>query len=644
MTQRNEMRIFISSTFEDLNEYRQEAFKAIQGLGLHADDMILWSANELDATTNSVQRVAECDVLILILAHRYGYVPPGTSQSITQTEYEAARAAGVPVLAFFLDEATPWPPAQVEWSKQRELRRFKESVEVEVTRKVFRTPQELAIQVTTALALLVERKRRHLQPAAQPTTRALVRTRTRLRHDPDTIVQIGNAEDGLPLLLNIVRGCDLTPWFRSLSDLISPPGHPIPDAMLHTLRQSIEQYANTTWAASRIVEIKSPDDVGMQYYVTQNTMSQLFKSVLSRLLLSEPLGHPQDWRSEHRAESSIPSVPLRIDRYDAPMPWDRNKEGTTVSIPIASLQSVGGANRFLGIAIDGDALITAGTTDGQWAEWREYMPETLTASFPNCRFSISTDHDRLDDLRAVEFEKTLLSVLASSSAPAQHAELGVQTEVRIQRQELGMILVKVVRRLHELHSHGQLHGDLKPHNILLARDGPVLIDRFDVSISSRSPGWTPKWSAPEQMLGLPMSESSDLYPIGVMMAYLVGAELVGEVRRLKITPTSTGRTEFDVFYNPQIAQRDPFALSDGASFKAWSRIIRRCLLFDPEYRVGSASLLAEHLEALLNDHPIAGTVTLRPLGRLVAATLIDGTLAVARMLDDTREGSLGTLD
>jgi Domain of unknown function (DUF4062)/Protein kinase domain len=597
MTQRNEMRIFISSTFEDLNEYRQEAFKAIQGLGLHADDMILWSANELDATTNSVQRVAECDVLILILAHRYGYVPPGTSQSITQTEYEAARAAGVPVLAFFLDEATPWPPAQVEWSKQRELRRFKESVEVEVTRKVFRTPQELAIQVTTALALLVERKRRHLQPAAQPTTR-----------------------------------------------LISPPGHPIPDAMLHTLRQSIEQYANTTWAASRIVEIKSPDDVGMQYYVTQNTMSQLFKSVLSRLLLSEPLGHPQDWRSEHRAESSIPSVPLRIDRYDAPMPWDRNKEGTTVSIPIASLQSVGGANRFLGIAIDGDALITAGTTDGQWAEWREYMPETLTASFPNCRFSISTDHDRLDDLRAVEFEKTLLSVLASSSAPAQHAELGVQTEVRIQRQELGMILVKVVRRLHELHSHGQLHGDLKPHNILLARDGPVLIDRFDVSISSRSPGWTPKWSAPEQMLGLPMSESSDLYPIGVMMAYLVGAELVGEVRRLKITPTSTGRTEFDVFYNPQIAQRDPFALSDGASFKAWSRIIRRCLLFDPEYRVGSASLLAEHLEALLNDHPIAGTVTLRPLGRLVAATLIDGTLAVARMLDDTREGSLGTLD
>lgn len=69
------MRVFISSTFRDLQEYREAASRAIHSLEAYSDDMIYWSADPRDGAQHSVDRVKECDLVILILAHRYGYVP-----------------------------------------------------------------------------------------------------------------------------------------------------------------------------------------------------------------------------------------------------------------------------------------------------------------------------------------------------------------------------------------------------------------------------------------------------------------------------------------------------------------------------------------------------------------------------------------
>jgi ATP/maltotriose-dependent transcriptional regulator MalT len=171
------LRIFVSSTYADLLEYRQAASAAIIGLGHQSDDMELWSADDRSGVAYSVDRVKQCDVFVLLLAHRYGTIPDGEQYSITELEYLAARDASIPVLAFFVDPDVPWPPQHIDWQFRDQLQKFKERVEREVTRKQFRAPQELAVLVTQALAHRLSR------PA--PTT-----STGRVAEDPETVRSI----------------------------------------------------------------------------------------------------------------------------------------------------------------------------------------------------------------------------------------------------------------------------------------------------------------------------------------------------------------------------------------------------------------------------------------------------------------------
>jgi serine/threonine-protein kinase PknK len=174
------LRIFISSTYSDLLEYRQAASAAIVGLGHQSDDMELWSADNRSGAQYSVDRVLQSDVLLLVLAHRYGKVPDGEKFSITELEYLAARDAGIPVLAFFVDPELPWPPQDIDWEFRDQLQKFKERVDSEVTRKQFRTPQELAVLITQALAQHLSR------PEETPPTRRQAR-------DPEIARRVSSA-------------------------------------------------------------------------------------------------------------------------------------------------------------------------------------------------------------------------------------------------------------------------------------------------------------------------------------------------------------------------------------------------------------------------------------------------------------------
>ena len=145
-------RAFISSTFIDLQEYRQAVFNSIMALGNSAEDMVYWSADERGATAASRSRVQESDVLILLLAHRYGSVPEGSAESIVEEEYTTARSASIPVLAFLIDESVPWPPHHIQWDRHAQLSAFKTKVKEEVVVKTFTSPDHLAALVSQALA------------------------------------------------------------------------------------------------------------------------------------------------------------------------------------------------------------------------------------------------------------------------------------------------------------------------------------------------------------------------------------------------------------------------------------------------------------------------------------------------------------
>lgn len=83
--------------------------------------------------------------------------------------------------------------------------------------------------------------------------------------------------------------------------------------------------------------------------------------------------------------------------------------------------------------------------------------------------------------------------------------------------EVRRILTGVLRGLAHLHCHGEVHGDLKPGNILLGQGGVVKVT--DVGMGGSGHGGvvgTPGYTAPECWEGTPANERSDLYSVGVM--------------------------------------------------------------------------------------------------------------------------------
>ncbi len=81
------------------------------------------------------------------------------------------------------------------------------------------------------------------------------------------------------------------------------------------------------------------------------------------------------------------------------------------------------------------------------------------------------------------------------------------------------ILEGVLRGLAHLHSHCEIHGDLKPGNVLLGQGGVVKLT--DVGMGggegkAAGVSGTPGYAAPETWEGAPADVRSDLYSVGVM--------------------------------------------------------------------------------------------------------------------------------
>lgn len=95
--------------------------------------------------------------------------------------------------------------------------------------------------------------------------------------------------------------------------------------------------------------------------------------------------------------------------------------------------------------------------------------------------------------------------------------------LRIER--LRAALRQLAEGVHALHKQGKLHRDIKPSNILVTREGRVVILDFglvtevvpDDLLQSLHVAGTPAYMSPEQGAGLPLSEASDWYGVGVIL-------------------------------------------------------------------------------------------------------------------------------
>ena len=138
--------------------------------------------------------------------------------------------------------------------------------------------------------------------------------------------------------------------------------------------------------------------------------------------------------------------------------------------------------------------------------------------------------------------------------------------------------------LKAIHAAGVVHRDLKPANVLLASDGPRVID-FGISRAAEASALTrtglvvgsPGFMSPEQAEGREVGPPSDIFSLGAVLAFAATGQ----------GPFGTGSTPalvYRVVYSPPNLDHLPAEVRP---------LIERCLAKDPAARPTAARLLAE---------------------------------------------------
>ncbi len=152
--------VYVSSTFSDLEQHRAHLKLALEKAGYDVECMERYPAFDERPADKCLADVATCDIYVVLVALRYGYVPKDDNpqgKSITEMEYDKAVETGRPKLAFMLDiddEDFGWPPKRCDKDWQdadSNIARFRERVRTELGRALFTTPESLATAVLQAL-------------------------------------------------------------------------------------------------------------------------------------------------------------------------------------------------------------------------------------------------------------------------------------------------------------------------------------------------------------------------------------------------------------------------------------------------------------------------------------------------------------
>jgi hypothetical protein len=155
------VKIYVSSTYRDLQQHRTAIDRTLRRMGHDVIGMEQYVAESARPVDRCIRDVTAADVVVLVLAWRYGYVPtednPG-ERSVTEIEYQHAVEEGKPILAFLLDPEAPWPPnamdsASADQHAAANIGRLRSEVGRDHLAGIFTTPEELAGQVAAAVAV-----------------------------------------------------------------------------------------------------------------------------------------------------------------------------------------------------------------------------------------------------------------------------------------------------------------------------------------------------------------------------------------------------------------------------------------------------------------------------------------------------------
>lgn len=158
------------------------------------------------------------------------------------------------------------------------------------------------------------------------------------------------------------------------------------------------------------------------------------------------------------------------------------------------------------------------------------------------------------------------------------------------------IVDQVADAMAEAHGAGLIHGDLKPTNLMLEPSGAVRILDFGLArkvdplatdlTAGQDDGATVAYTAPERLMGCPLSRGSDIYALGVVLyEFLVGERPFATLNGLALAAAHVHTT----------SESWPFPASTDRSLV---ELVRRMTAHDPARRLPSMDAVRERIAVL----------------------------------------------
>src|SRR5690242_4574746 len=175
--------------------------------------------------------------------------------------------------------------------------------------------------------------------------------------------------------------------------------------------------------------------------------------------------------------------------------------------------------------------------------------------------------------------------MATAYVPGPSLAEAVDNHGPLPEASLLALAAGLAESLNAIHAAGVVHRDLKPSNVLLAEDGPRVID-FGISRAVEASTMltqaglvvgSPGFMSPEQVKGLEVGPPSDVFSLGAVLAFAATGE----------GPFGTVPTAALLY---RVVQGTPNLDRAPAMMRP---LIERCLVKDPRQRPTASGLLAE---------------------------------------------------
>jgi hypothetical protein len=391
-----------------------------------------------------------------------------------------------------------------------------------------------------------------------------VRQRASLGEQPETAVVLGEAPDGLPLVLEVRRRRHVA------SALLGALGLAHREELPYEVRTALSALEAAVDAEARTAGL---DQLGQTaVYESAATIGALLgRTMLARILgAHSPLILPEDRHTPSAAPEMVANTAAVALAAD----------------PITLMKSIA-ADRHLLVPLTSGPVMVVERIAGD----DELRAEALQPL-------------RYEDLRGLD---GAMYVQSAHGAPATLGGDGYARAVReaerigwtVDADDVGLALAQIGRDLEALHGEGRVHADVKPANTVITSAGAAAIDPLGVAAGEIAPGATPGWAAPEQVLARPVTPATDVYALGLMAAQLLGAAIYGQETSYVIPTGRDDRRRVRLIGAPEVFIDPTFIEIPDPLRRAWSDFIADCVAFDPERRPATGAAFADRLESLL---------------------------------------------